>query len=623
MERTELTVPDYSASDFLDSSAPYEYLYSFKDDPFALGQMKQRLKAAASKVGVKTFISLWNAYAKSRNNAPKSRQIEVSYSNGTEFDGQPLELFSGRYICKDEGVMGIDRSGNPIVICQHPIMPVRRFVNVDSGDERLEIAYKSGSSYWRSITVAKSILASPSAIVHLADKGIAVNARNANDLSTYLFDMEQLNADVLPEEKSVSRLGWIDGHGFAPFVDGLAFDGEAEYKNLFNSIRTDGSFEKWREAMTQMRSEKTLGRLALAASFASVLIEPCGLLPFFVHLHGSTEFGKTVSLMVAASVWGKPVVGEYITTFNSTSAGLEMLAGFVNSLPLCIDELEIKESQGVRDFDNLIYQLCEGAGKTRSTKIGGLQKIGRWRNCIISSGENTITSFSSKAGAVNRILSVEGSEKIVKDIPPFCDTIRANYGFAGRRFVEWLQDSDNMERAKTLQKDYYKRLLNTDSMDKQAASASALLTADHLATELIFRDGYALTIEDLSEIMAKRDEVDLNQRTYEYINELIVRQKARFVPDKYGEYIGEIWGKIENGYIYMIKSVFDRELSNAGYNSNSFLSWANRRGYLKTNGTHNTCPVRIKDGLVRCAVIRQNEEFNGLSYPDPTEDFPF
>lgn len=620
MERTDsLIVPEFTAEDFVNTKAPYEYLYGFKDDPFVLGQMKQRLRAIAASVGVKTFISLWNAYVKTVDNTPKrGGRTEVTVSNGTDFDGQPLELFSGKYICKDEGVMGIDRLGNPVVICQHPIMPVRRFVNVDTGDERLEIAYRSGSSYWRSVIVPKSVISSPSSIVHLADKGIAVNARNANDLSTYLFDMEQLNADVLPEEKSVSRLGWIDGHGFAPFVDGLAFDGEAEYKNLFNSIRSEGDFEKWREAMVQMRSQKTLGRLALAASFASVLVEPCGLLPFFVHLHGTTEFGKTVSLMIAASVWGKPTVGEYIMTFNSTSAGLEMLAGFVNSLPLCIDELEIQESQGVKDFDKLIYQLCEGAGKTRSTKIGGLQKVGRWRNCIISTGETTITSYSSKAGAVNRILSVEGTEKLMDDIPPFCDCIRANYGFAGKMFVEFLQDEKNLEYAKALQKDYYKRLLSTDSMDKQAGSASALLAADHLATLLIFQDNQALSVEELSAIMAKKDEVDLNRRTLEYIYEMIVRQQSRFVPDKYGEYAGEIWGKLDGGYIYIIKSVFDRELSAAGYHPNSFTSWANRRGLLRTNGKHLTVPVRFSDNMVRCVVIKQEAE-----EAEEDDGFPF
>ena len=44
-------------------------------------------------------------------------------------------------------------------------------------------------------------------------------------------------------------------------------------------------------------------KLMLAASFASVLVPLLGGLPFIVDLWGETEGGKTVTLMVAASVW--------------------------------------------------------------------------------------------------------------------------------------------------------------------------------------------------------------------------------------------------------------------------------------------------------------------------------
>lgn len=604
---TELTtIPPYTQDDFYNSSAPYDFLYSFSNDKFLLGQMVQRVKAYAQSIGVKGFISLWNAYK--ANAQSNERSQIVSMGNGTEFDGQPIELFCGKYICQDDGVVGMDRIGNPVTVCVHPIMPVKRFVNVDTGDERIEVAFKKGL-YWRSVAVPKSVISSPSGIIQLADKGVAVNARNANDLSTYLLEMEQFNYDLIPEQKSIGRLGWIAEHGFAPFVDGLAFDGDADFQNLFSSIRQVGSFEEWRKAMLRLRQQKTIGRLALAASFASVLVEPCGLLPFILHLHGTTEFGKTVSLMIAASVWGRPEVGEFITTFNSTSAGLEMLAGFLNSLPLCIDELEIQETQGVKDFDKIIYQLCEGAGKTRSTKTGGLQKIGRWRNCVISTGETTITHSTSKAGAVNRIISVEGTEKVIDPdyVQEFCDILRQNYGWAGRMFIDYLQSDGGLENVKILQKAFYKELLSTDAMDKQAASASAILTADYIVSSVILRDEeHQLTIDDIREIMAKKDEVDLNRRTLEYIYDLLVRQQSKFETNQWGDYAGEIWGKTDETYIYIIKSVFDQVLSDAGFHPNTFLSWARRQDILRKDAKDkNTVPVRIGSSIVRCVAIKK------------------
>ena len=127
--------------------------------------------------------------------------------------------------------------------------------------------------------------------------------------------------------------------------------------------------------------------------------------------------------------------------------------------------------------------------------------------------------------------------------------------------------------------------------------------------------------------MAKKDEVDLNRRTLEYIYEMIVRQQARFVPDKYGEYAGEIWGKLDGGYIYIIKSVFDRELSAAGYHPNSFVSWALRRGLLKCDKGHTTLPVRFNGNKVRCVAIKHEAESTSEDAPEVAEEddlgFPF
>lgn len=56
----------------------------------------------------------------------------------------------------------------------------------------------------------------------------------------------------------------------------------------------------------------------MAASFASVLLEPLGCLSFVFHLWGGSGTGKTVGMMVAASVWGNPAEGALTRTLNST-----------------------------------------------------------------------------------------------------------------------------------------------------------------------------------------------------------------------------------------------------------------------------------------------------------------
>lgn len=596
------TIPEYTAADYYNSSAPYEWLYQFKSDKFKLKQMTQKMKDKAGAVGVKCFISLFNSYCEMQ--AQRSGEM---LANSTQFDGQEMELFSGEYICDETGVFVHDKFGYEQNICRHPIMPIQRLCNVDSGEERLKLAYKKGK-LWRSIVVEKSALASSSGILQLAANGIMVNSENAKPLSTYLLEMEQLNYDLIPEQKSVGRLGWIRDHGFSPYVDDLVFDGETNFKHIFGAVKSSGSREAWVNVMRNLRSEKSPGRLFLAASFASVILEPCGLLPFFLHAWGGTETGKTVGLMIAASVWACPKMGEFCTTFNSTLVGQEMTAAFLNSLPMCIDELQIQSSSGVRDFDRIIYQLTEGVGRTRGAKTGGLQRMNTWRNCIITNGEHPISNSSSGGGAVNRVIEFECDEKVYSDLVGICAVISSNYGFAGREFVEFLQQDGMFEAVNEIQKEYYRELLKSDSTDKQAASASAILAADAIATELIFKDGNNLTVADLEKIMTKKAEVNVNQRALEYVYELAERNPNRFKANEFGDYQGEVWGKKEDDCIYFIKSVFDREMANGGFNSTAFLAWAKRMGYIDTDKNKRTKKAWILGGSVNTVCVKKEKQ---------------
>ena len=611
MKNEIAVIPDYTAEQFIDTEEPYAFLYQYRDNKFLLKQMVQKMKAKAGAVGVKCFISLWDAYQEMQ-----AQKNGVMLSNSTQFDGQEMELFSGEYICDDSGVFITDKYGYEQVICRHPIMPVQRLCNVDSGEERLKLAYKKGR-VWRTIIVEKSVIASSSSILQLAANGIMVNSENAKALSTYILEMEQLNYDLIPEQKSVGRLGWISDHGFSPYVDDLVFDGETNFKHIFNAVKPEGSRNAWLYAMQDLRKEKSPGRLFLAASFASAILEPCGLLPFFLHAWGGTETGKTVGLMIAASVWACPKMGEFCTTFNSTLVGQEMTASFLNSLPMCIDELQIQSSAGIRDFDRIIYQLTEGVGRTRGAKTGGLQKMNTWKNCIITNGEHPISNANSGGGAVNRVIEFECDEKVYSDLVGICSVIQSNYGFAGREFVEYLQTDGAFDRVNAIQKEYYRELLKSDSTDKQAASASAILAADHIATELIFKDGNNLTVADLEKIMAKKKEVNVNNRALEFIYELVERNPNRFKANEFGDYQGEVWGKSEETCIYIIKSVFDREMGNGGFNSTAFLAWAKRNDIIITDNGKRTKKARITGSATNCVCIKKNlNEFESSQFEE-------
>lgn len=604
MDKEYLEIPTFEASEYYTSSAPYEWLYAHRENEFLMKQLTQRMKAQAAEVGVRCFMALWNAYLEST-----TKKAGQSLDNATRFDAQPVELFSGQYICDDYGVRMMDRFGYEIVICVHPIMPVRRLINIDEGDERLEIAYRKGRM-WRSIIIEKSVVASSNQILQLAAYGVVVTSENAKLLSSYLLTMEQLNYDTISEEHSVGRLGWVLDHGFSPYVDKLIFDGEANFRHMFNSVRSAGDRQKWIDAMKKVRAEKSIGRIFLAASFASALIEPCGLLPFFVHAYGGQGTGKTVSLMIAASVWASPKLGDYVMSFNSTDVGQEMIAAFLNSMPMCMDELQIQAASGIKDYDRILYKLTEGQGRVRGTKTGGIRRIVTWRNCILTTGEYPIINVNSMSGASVRAIEIECADKIYSDLVGLCATINENYGFAGREFVDYIRDPENMKMINELRVEIYHELQAAGGEDKQAASLSAILIADYVASTLFFQDGCQLTVDEMIRLMTKRGEIDANVRALSWLTDMVAVNVNHFQPvNEYGEYRAEVWGKSESGNIYIIKSVFDREMQNAGFNSKSFLSWAKRKGLLLTDSekSRSTKKILIAGTLVNTVCLQKDK----------------
>lgn len=601
-------IPHYTRDDYLQTTAPFEFLYTFKDNAFELKQTLGMMSEQAKGVGVRNLAALFKAYLESVTSS------NVVGYNRTDFTGQTLELECGNWNASDLGVYGTDKLGFEVTACYHPIMPIQRLVNVDTGIHKVKVAFSLGRR-WNYVIEDRSTISDSRAIIGLSKYGVMVNSETAKPLVRYMSELEQLNYDAIPEVSSVGRLGWIDDYGFSPYEEELVFDGEEEFRSRFEAVRERGDYSAWLDCCKAVRAGKTPGntiaRIVLAASFASVLVKPCSSLPFFVHLWGGSETGKTVSLLMAASVWANPEIGTYIQTFNATDVGKELGAAFCNSLPLIIDELQmVKDNR--KDFDKMIYQLSEGVGRARGRKTGGLQKTTTWRNCVITTGEFPIISANSGAGAVNRTIEVDCHDTHLFDDPKATSiALYNNYGFAGRIFVEKLMEDGGVERAIKLQNEFVDKLKNGDTMDKQTASAALILAADALAEEWIFKDGVRLKPSDLTPYLVSKELVNQNGRALQYLYDFANINQIRFSPELEGNN-GEIWGDMDDDYIYIIKSKFDQILGDEGYNSSAFIGWARNTGVVAvgTDGKA-TKTKRIKGKVCRCIWLKlgRNDDF--------------
>lgn len=598
----------YTKEDFQMGTAPYEELYALRDDPFQHRQTMEAMADYAKSVGYKGLKTTYDAYTKSLKGE------SIRWGNVTDFTGQKLELETGPWEANDLGV-----ADGEFVACSHPIMPVERLVNIDTGVEKLKIVFRrSEKSNWKDVIAEKSVLASRQKILMLADMGVSVNSETAANLVRYLSDVEDRNYDRLEERKSVGRLGYIPGEGFSPYVDGLVFDGDMAFRDLFRSVSEHGSFEEWVKIAGECRKMSTTAKIVLAASFASPLLEVLGALPFYVHLWGvDSGTGKTVALMLAGSVWGDPTVGKYVKTFDATAVGLEKTAAFLNHLPLCLDEYQLeKNGRGQSNFN--IYKLAQGVGRTRGSKFGGVESTPTWKNCILTTGESPLTSSGAGAGAVNRVIDIEckASEAVIKDGMRVANTVRANYGWAGKKFVQAIySDEKGKEEIRAGYQKLFRSLSEKDTTEKQAMAAAAVLTADRIISGMFFGGEDPMTEDEIGEFLASKAVVSAGERGYQWVMDWVAQNSNKFLSEDAEANLTELYGVIEFSQVFIIKSVFNYAVENAGFSPSALLSWMKQNGKIEVRGRNLTKGKRIKGILRECVCVNIPKE-----YDDEDED---
>lgn len=588
----------FEKDDFL-TTTPYEALYAYHKEPFTHAAKMEELAAYSVSKGFKGFKTMYKKYVESL----KAQSGTIYIDNVTNFTNQPLELNAGDWEADDSGIF--KKNGyNDEVACPHPIMPVERLVNIDTGEEKLQLAFRKGT-IWRKIIVSKTVLASSNKVTELAGSGIAVTSQNARAFIQYISDMENMNYYLIPEKKSIGRFGYIPDEGFSPFVDGLIFDGDVNFKAMFQTVRSRGSETKWLETAEEVREMSTTAKIILAASFASVLLEPLNCLPFFVHLWGvDSGTGKTVALMVAASVWGDPAVGAYVKTFDGTVVGMEKTAAFLNNLPFCLDELQLaKDSKGRTTFD--VYKLAQGVGRTRGNRSGGVDLTPTWRNCILTTGESPLTGTASGAGAVNRVIDIEckSAQAVIKDGMRISGAVKRNYGFAGRKFVERLYQPGVIDQVSERYRELFRILSDRDTTEKQAMAAAAIILADELACQWIFSGQQPLTIEQVSEFLASKAAVSAGDRGYKYLCDWVTQNSNKLCGRSENPNI-EVLGALEDGRAYIIRSVFERILQDAGYSTAAMISYLKQENLIETRGRANTRGKRINGIPTECFCLR-------------------
>lgn len=531
--------------------------------------------------------------------------------------GAPVNLRQPEgWIYSDKGISRIDeKEYTPKMVCRTPIILTQRLKSLETGEEKIEIAFKRDGEWHRAI-YPRSTIFTARAITVLADLGCTVTSENAKQVVRFLSALEAENIDIIQKADATSTFGWQPGRRFIPGREqGIVLDIDPSQKGMAAAYCRNGDMEHWIRTMAPHR-ERDKFRFILAASFAAPLLRILKQRIFFVYNWGGSKGGKTAALKAALSAWGDP--DRLMVNFNATQVGLERTASFYCDLPLGIDERQLA-GKNQESLEKTIYMIASGTGKIRGSKGGGLQAIHQWRTVALATGEEPLSTETSQTGVSTRVLEIYGG--------PFDDEKQAslmhqeapmNCGWAGPEFIEELIGIDEREICdKYEEMSKYVASISQGKSGSHVAGIAAVALADSMIDSWFFsgenRDqeeakcdqneeksdqksqkrNETLQIRNDSWERAKQmaastlqeqmnsDTGDVNENAVQFIVDWVLSNRLYFGEKAIGTCLGTT---SESGNIvYIFPSTLNQALTKAGYSPRKTLKYMAERGLITSS----------------------------------------
>ena len=482
----------------------------------------------------------------------------------------------GNYTCNINGIT--DRFNTKFSYI--PVIPVERYINEDTGKEKVKIIfYKEGE--WKEKIVDKSQLSINQKLLLLSDDGLDVTSENVRYYINYFNEI--MNINNIKKLDSISHIGWKE-NDFVPYDSHGIFDGADDFKNIYKAIGSKGNYEKWKKCVFELRKHKVI-KLLMATTLASPLLEKLNLQPYMVNLWSSLSGnGKTLSCMVAMSIWGNPDIGALRLSSNNTQNYYSVVASFMRNFTCYFDELQIVKRSKYLDLESLVMDLCNGTEKGRLNKNSQAKEVKVWFNNFLFTSNDRLVKENAGEQVYNRVIDLEIGEKIVENGQDIARVIKENYGFAGREYIKYIQKigfDEIFERFKKILNDI---LEQTPATDKQASSLASILLANELANECIFNDDYILQVEDIKEYVNDKNEIRTAIKAKEYIKDIININAKKFDDTNFNECWGKFKETTPNYYIcYINAQILYRELKKGGFEFETVKKEWDEMGFLQKN----------------------------------------
>lgn len=502
--------------------------------------------------------------------------------------GAPLSLRTPEgWLFSDKGISWIDpKTHTPANVCRTPILLTQRLKSLETGDEKMEVAFKRDGEWQRAI-YPRSVIFSSRSITTLADLGCTITSENSKNVVKFLGALESENIDIIPKNDATSTFGWQPGRRFIPGHDeGITLDIDPSQRGMAAAYCQNGTMERWIEHMAPHRSREKF-RFILAASFAAPLLRIVKQRIFFVYNWGGSKGGKTAALKAALSAWGDPE--RLMVNFNATQVGLERTAAFYCDLPLGIDERQLAgNNQGA--LEKIVYMIASGTGKIRGAKSGGIQTVHQWRTVALATGEEPLSTETSQTGVSTRVLEIYGGPfDNEQDAALMHQQAAMDCGWAGPAFIEHILQMDEreiVERYEDMQR--YIRETSQGKNGSHIAGIAAVALADSLIDEWFFggnpRESVAEAKRMAASILINQVEAnttDVNENAVQFIVDWVLANRSYFGANAIGTCLGFTSESGNTAYIF--PSMLNQALTKAGYSPRKTMKYMAEKDLIATD----------------------------------------
>lgn len=547
------------------------------------------------------------------------------------------------YIHSDQGIyiQKFDKEGNElcIPISSSKIWIRERIKNIVDNTTLLKICFEDEINGQVSCEIPQVEAFQKKGVLELVNKGALFEESTAKNICTYLKSLLVENIHNIKTTHAFPQLGWYDGK----FVYGhdiieqnvtnhitckpITLIGGDDNVKAALDVHQSTKGKKWIDAVTPLLNYPR-AKFICYVSTAAPLLKKLNAKSFVVHQWGETSSGKSTLNNLAISIWGD--FYKLVNSGNVTVNYAEEFSQFCKDFPVVFDETQISKKD---DIVNIIYMLANETGKGRAKAAGGTRQTRKWKVVGLTSGESSVTSNNTFAGADVRVIQLFGGldasdEHAVKTFEH--NVINCSGAIGPHIIKEIIQNLDEWIKV------YQKLRIKFNQLSKEISlgddiknvggrlsdTFAAICTAGYLFEHLLHEiddtytpaDPGVVCVDIFKDMLMMMSDKGYGQKAWDaFVSWIYEKQKYFYADDmEISQKTYDYYGDINANYIDILPTVFKNNFcEKEGFEKDRVLKDWNNFGWIVAGKGRNTTTARLKGNKTSTKVIRVKYSLSG------------